>query len=599
MSLPTENSIYYNTRAEIFMVLKDVNTSYTLTPSTGELKSSANIKSQQVTVFWRPPGALQWLEKYKTEILPGKSNLQFLASLLFDFDEKDATSISLKFEMRHLITSKKGPIPETMDVKRDEMSLWSTAHTTLDKILVSGSKGLELYLSLDFGVSGTKYLTKQPRKLFPGNLLIRGEILHPSPYGVLLQFGLQSEKSTADYFVELHKLNQDNAFELSHPYTLVYRSELDEVLANFLVSDGKRVYFNESRLSNGDPDRVLKIDIFKKESFDRKGFALTTLGTLLKDQYQELIVDRVDSFYPYKKKEIKVILKLCSKIPNHPIEYYFNHGWKIVPVFAIDYSRSNWNETLHKRILHDSKTGRAPYEEALEFCSEALSAVAYGHAVFYGFGCPSNAYMNAYRPGHQFIASALKNYHDGLCLSLMSALSLSHHQQGRTGVGGGASSQSSSTSSTSASSAIVLYTGSLLSPLLSDLVTLISARKCAFEYYTVVILTDGQFTDCTTYMTLLKELSILPVSLIFIGIGLGDLRLLLQLDQAWSLSFNGIYLSRKFVHLMHFRSRSHWEAALTHEQYRTDPKQIFTRELLTTVQEHALDYFKRCSEYKK
>lgn len=90
---------------------------------------------------------------------------------------------------------------------------------------------------------------------------------------------------------------------------------------------------------------------------------------------------------------------------------------------------------------------------------------------------------------------------DGLCLSLMSALSLSHHQQGRTGVGGGASSQSSSTSSTSASSAIVLYTGSLLSPLLSDLVTLISARKCAFEYYTVVILTDGQFTDCTTYMT--------------------------------------------------------------------------------------------------
>lgn len=83
-------------------------------------------------------------------------------------------------------------------------------------------------------------------------------------------------------------------------------------MANFLVSDGKRVYFNESRLSNGDPDRVLKIDIFKKESFDRKGFALTTLGTLLKDQYQELIVDRVDSFYPYKKVSIYNLLYLRS-----------------------------------------------------------------------------------------------------------------------------------------------------------------------------------------------------------------------------------------------------------------------------------------------
>jgi hypothetical protein len=118
----------------------------------------------------------------------------------------------------------------------------------------------------------------------------------------LCQFGIQSDKPAADYYIELHKLNQANAFEICYPYTLIYRSELDDILPIFPDrTNTKPIFFLESRLSNGDFDRVLKVDIFKKETFERKGFALTTLGTLLRDQSQLLNVDRVDSFYPYKK----------------------------------------------------------------------------------------------------------------------------------------------------------------------------------------------------------------------------------------------------------------------------------------------------------
>lgn len=204
----------------------------------------------------------------------------------------------------------------------------------------------------------------------------------------------------------------------------------------------------------------------------------------------------------------------------------------------------------------------------------------------------------------------------------MSGLTLSQ-SQGHVGYlpDCGASFQSSS-SSNSASSwpHNQMNTGqNLLSPLFSDLVTLITARKCAFEYYTVIILTDGQFTDNPKFITvlrfsffiltinikcilcfqLLKELSLLPVSLIFVGIGLGDFRLLLELEQAWVLPFNSMYLNRKFVHLIHFRCKNHWDSSLAYEKYRTNPSDVFTKEILTTVQEHALDYFKRCFAGKK
>lgn len=108
--------------------------------------------------------------------------MTFDVQLLLDFERDDAASVSLKFEVRQLITPKKCSTP---DMERyQEMSLWGTAHTTLDKILVTGSKGLELFLPLDFGVPENKYMVKQWRKVFPGNLLVRAEILQPCNYGV-------------------------------------------------------------------------------------------------------------------------------------------------------------------------------------------------------------------------------------------------------------------------------------------------------------------------------------------------------------------------------------------------------------------------------
>jgi len=107
-----------------------------------------------------------------------------------------------------------------------------------------------------------------------------------SPFQVLLKFEtLVNNKNTSAYFIEFYKINQDNLFKISHPYTLVYRSDESDAT----------VYFLESRISNQDFDRVLKIELYKKESYKKKGFTLTTLRHLLSQPNQTLKVDRVDS----------------------------------------------------------------------------------------------------------------------------------------------------------------------------------------------------------------------------------------------------------------------------------------------------------------
>lgn len=89
------------------------------------------------------------------------------------------------------------------------------------------------------------------------------------------------------------------------------------------------------------------------------------------------------------------------------------------------------------------------------------------------------------------------------------------------------------------------------------------------------------------------ELSILPVSLIFIGIGLGEFKAILELEESMNRRTSSRSLARKFVRLLHFRSRCHWDAAIAYDKYKTISQDIFAKEILTTVHTHALEFFKK------
>jgi len=92
---------------------------------------------------------------------------------------------------------------------------------------------------------------------------------------------------------------------------------------------------------------------------------------------------------------------------------------------------------------------------------------------------------------------------------------------------------------------------------------------------------------------LLSQLSLLPVSIIFVGIGSGDFRQLLDLEKPWDIPLNGSFLSRKFVHVVHFRYRNHWDTSILQDKFRSNSFEIFAKEVLTAVREQALDYFRR------
>jgi len=73
--------------------------------------------------------------------------------------------------------------------------------------------------------------------------------------------------------------------------------------------------------------------------------------------------------------------------------------------------------------------------------------------------------------------------------------------------GGGTSSLSSTSTASTSTSPHVHVNGGLLSPFFSNLVTLINARKDSKEYFTVVIVTDGQFSDSAIYYGVLEYIA--------------------------------------------------------------------------------------------
>ena len=87
------------------------------------------------------------------------------------------------------------------------------------------------------------------------------------------------------------------------------------------------------------------------------------------------------------------------------------------------------------------------------------------------------------------------------------------------------------------------------------------------------------------FFQVIITLAKLPVSLIFIGVGRGDFRPLLLLEQSWNDPVNGECPIRKIVHLIHFRSLLDWDSSIRYAQFRSTPPDIFRKEILTVIRD--------------
>lgn len=84
---------------------------------------------------------------------------------------------------------------------------------------------------------------------------------------------------------------------------------------------------------------------------------------------------------------------------------------------------------------------------------------------------------------------------------------------------------------------------------------------------------------------MILNLAKLPVSIIFIGIGMGDFHQLLTLEKDWAHPVTGEFPCRKMVHVIHFRSLLEWDSAIKILHYRSQPADLFRKEIFTPLRE--------------
>ena len=85
----------------------------------------------------------------------------------------------------------------------------------------------------------------------------------------------------------------------------------------------------------------------------------------------------------------------------------------------------------------------------------------------------------------------------------------------------------------------------------------------------------------------------LPISLVFIGIGMGDFTQLTNLEKDWTHPQTGEYPSRKIVTVIHFRSLLKWDSSIKFsDKFRTSPINLFRKEVLTNVDDQAVRYIR-------
>lgn len=87
------------------------------------------------------------------------------------------------------------------------------------------------------------------------------------------------------------------------------------------------------------------------------------------------------------------------------------------------------------------------------------------------------------------------------------------------------------------------------------------------------------------------SLSKLPVSLIFVAIGMGDFQPLLKLEQDW-VHPSGEFPCRKLVHVIHFRNLVEWNSAIHMTNYTRSPPEVFRKEVVTIIRDNMPAYMR-------
>ncbi|KAK2158065.1 hypothetical protein LSH36_178g06009 [Paralvinella palmiformis] len=340
-----------------------------------------------------------------------------------------------------------------------------------------------------------------------------------------------------------HQLDKKDFFGKSDPFLLFYRSNEDssftvvhktEVIKNTLNPTWKPFTVPVRALCNGDYDRTLKIECYdynKNGSHDFIGVFTSNLREL-----SSMTVRQFECINPKKKakkggkyKHSGVIELLSAKIqPIFTFLDYIRGGTQVHCIIAIDFTASNGDPTSPQSLHYINPYQPNLYARALKAVGEIIQdydsdklfpALGFGARLppdgrvshqFYLNGHPTNPYC-------QGIDGVLNAYHTTL-------------------------------------NSVQLYGPTNFAPCINYVASIARDHITSNDYFILLILTDGVITDMEQTRYAIVQASLLPISIIIVGIGEADFEDMNILDgDEERLSSRGHFADRDIVQFVPFR----------------------------------------------
>ncbi|MBN3298409.1 CPNE8 protein, partial [Amia calva] len=364
-----------------------------------------------------------------------------------------------------------------------------------------------------------------------GTIIVKAEELGNCREVVMMQFcGNKLDKKDffgkSDPFLVFYRSNEDGTFTICHK-TEVVKNTLNPVWQAFRIP--------VRALCNGDFDRTIKVEVYdwdRDGSHDFIGEFTTSYRELSRGQSQFNVYEVLNPKKKGKKKKYlnSGTVTLLSFAVDIEVTFldYIKGGTQINFTVAIDFTASNGNPAQPTSLHYMNPYQLNAYAMALKAVGEIIQDYDSDKmfpALGFGAKLPPDG-----RVSHEFALNG--NPQNPYCNGIEGVME-AYYQSLKS---------------------VHLYGPTNFSPVINHVARYAASVKDGSQYFILLIITDGVISDMAQTKESIVNASILPMSIIIVGVGPAEFDAMIELDgDEIRISSRGRYAERDIVQFVPFR----------------------------------------------
>ncbi|XP_066579658.1 copine-8 isoform X1 [Amia ocellicauda] len=479
-------------------------------------------KSDPICVLYTQGiGNKEWREFGRTEMIDNTLNPDFVRKFILDyfFEERQ----NLRFDLYDV---------DSKSANLSKHDFLGQAFCTLGEVV--GSLGSRMEKPL-VGIPGKKC----------GTIIVKAEELGNCREVVMMQFcGNKLDKKDffgkSDPFLVFYRSNEDGTGEqpqvlMNHTakgFTICHKTE---VVKNTLNPVWQAFRIPVRALCNGDFDRTIKVEVYdwdRDGSHDFIGEFTTSYRELSRGQSQFNVYEVLNPKKKGKKKKYlnSGTVTLLSFAVDIEVTFldYIKGGTQINFTVAIDFTASNGNPAQPTSLHYMNPYQLNAYAMALKAVGEIIQDYDSDKmfpALGFGAKLPPDG-----RVSHEFALNG--NPQNPYCNGIEGVME-AYYQSLKS---------------------VHLYGPTNFSPVINHVARYAASVKDGSQYFILLIITDGVISDMAQTKESIVNASILPMSIIIVGVGPAEFDAMIELDgDEIRISSRGRYAERDIVQFVPFR----------------------------------------------